>query len=1155
MRRNWCTSKSLAGLRRNVCLWLVALSGLLLSAPTYAQQNGITLQLREQPLSAFIQSVEQQTDFKFFYQEQEIDVRQEISVELQQADIRTALNIALKNTGINWQISEKRILLTPQEDGQSPSPSSLSLRGQVTDRDGLPIIGANIQVKGASIGCITDIDGNFHLNAPMGSELVISYIGYTTKTLAVSKQHFLQIYLDEDTKTLDEVVVVGYGTVKKRDLTGAVSSVKGDDLSLSGVSSIGHALGGKAAGLYIRQNSAQPGGGLDILVRGAGSVNASNDPLYIVDGFPIAKMDQATGGDAKMDPGTQGILNFLNPNDVESIEVLKDASATSIYGARAANGVVIITTKRGKVGKARVNYSYDYSFQKYTDKYDLLNLQEWMVQKNATTWEQWLWDNKVAPWGNKTIAEAEANPYNGIQYNRPYTDAQIAAAGTGTDWLGLITRNGHIQEHNVSLQGGSENTQYMLSFNYYDHKGIIRNSGMTRYTVKTNIDQKFLDIFKAGLNLTLTRIDNDNTQLGAGEFENSGIIRSAIQMGPNIQAYDEETGTYPLNPLVGKLPNPYSLLNNVDKGRTDRLLGNIFVEARPMEGLLLRVNAGLDHANINRNTYQPRTTLNGRDNNGVAYIYNTANDQYLLEATANYQRTFAEIHSLNLLAGTSFEQFNYNASELGNNNFVTDGFWWNNMASGSGTKIVKSAATVNKMMSYFFRAGYVLKNRYLLTATLRADGASVFAKNNKWGYFPSVALGWTLSEESFLRDADWLSNLKMRLSWGQTGNADISTNAFASYRAENSWINADYNPVTGVMLSKLENPDLKWETTTEWNLGIDFGFFNERISGSVELYQRVISDLLNTKPLNIYQEVPEVIANIGKTQSRGVEVTLNTRNIVTNDFYWATTITYSKYKDRWKERTTDWKPNVYESVDDPIRPIYSRIADHILQEGEQAPAAQPDLLPGQIVIKDVDGYVRDENGNPKVDENGRFMLLGHGDGIIDDADTKLIGTTDPGWMASMTNIIKYKDFDLNFMFNGMFDRIMQDPTEMAFGISGGGISASGYNALRSVQDRWTPDNPSTTHPSSFYNTGHNYTAGNFFYQKAWFIRLQNLSLGYTLPKSLIAKTKVLSNVRISASVNNLFVITPYGGLDPETDAYAAAYPNARTFSFGIDVTF
>ena len=439
--------------------------------------------------------------------------------------------------------------------------------------------------------------------------------------------------------------------------------------------------------------------------------------------------------------------------------------------------------------------------------------------------------------------------------------------------------------------------------------------------------------------------------------------------------------------------------------------------------------------------------------------------------------------------------------------------------------------------------------------TLRADGASVFAKNNKWGYFPSVAAGWTMSEENFMRNIDWLSNLKLRLSWGQTGNADISTNAFASYGAQGSWINSDYKTVSGVMKSRLENPDLKWETTTEWNLGLDFGFLKSRITGSVELYQRVISDLLNYKPLNTYQEVKQVMANIGKTQSRGIEVTLNTRNIVTKDFFWETSLTYTKYKDRWKERTPDWKPNVYEKETDPIRAIYSRRADHIMQIGEEAPTAQPDLRPGQIVIKDLDGYVRDENGNPKVDENGRFMLLGRPDGIIDEADTELIGTLDPGWMASMTNTFKYKGFDLNIMFNGMFDRIMQDPTEMDFGVNGGGIAQSGYNMLRTIKDRWTFDNPSTTRPSSYYITGTNYTAGDFFYQKAWFIRLQNISLGYTLPKSLLAKTKVLSNVRFHASVNNLFVITPYKGLDPETDAYAAAYPNARTFSFGVDVSF
>lgn len=1122
-----------------------------------AQNQKVSINVKNATLEQVFKSIERQTSYRFSFMNKTIDSKADITYNGSNTTVANVLKAVLGRKDLTWRvISDKSIVVYDSREVAKPSDNKrqhVKTSGRVVDENGNPVIGATVYDKTSNIGTITDIDGNFTINVPRGNVLTVTYLGYNT--LQANASDGMTCRMQPDSQTLDDVVVVGYGTMKKRDLTGAISSVKGEDVAQAGVASAAHALAGKAAGMYVRQNSAQPGGGLDILIRGAGSVNASNDPLYIVDGFPIAKIDQPSGSTSRMDPGTQGVLNFLNPNDIESIEVLKDASATAIYGARAANGVVIVTTKRGKQGKAVVNYSYNYSFQKYTDKYDLLSLGEWMQESNAASWEDWLWNNKVAPWGTKTLEEAKANPAQGINYRQPYTAEQIAAAGAGTDWLGLITRNGQIQEHNVSLQGGSELTQYMVSFNYYNHKGIVRNSGMTRYTGKVNVDQKFLDIFKAGLNLTLTRIDNDNTQLGSGRYENSGIIRSAIQMNPNVKAYDEETGTYPINPLLGQQPNPYSLLTNTDKGRTDRLLGNVFVEARPLAGLVLRVNAGIDHANIDRKTYQPRTTLYGSTMNGVAYIYNTANNQYLMEATATYHRVFGKKHDLNLLAGTSYERFNHDTSELGNNNFPTDAFLYNNMDKGTGNRITKSSSTENKMMSYFFRANYEFNDRYMVTATLRADGASVFAKNHKWGYFPSVALGWRMNEENFLRNVDWLSNLKLRLSWGQTGNADITTNAFASYAANGSWVNGSHNTLIGVMPSRIDNPDLKWETTSEWNFGIDFGFLRNRINGSIELYQREVSDLLNFKPLNSYQEVKQVIANVGKTQSRGMEVTLNTRNIVTKDFNWGTTLTFTKYKDKWKERTPDWKPNVYEKETDPIRPIYARRADHILQVGEQAPTAQPDLLPGQIVIKDLNGYVRDDNGNPKVDENGRFMLLGHADGIIDEADTELIGTQDPGWMAGMVNTFKYKNFDLSFAFSGMFDRIMQDPTYMDYGIWATDIAKNGYNALRAVRDRWTFDNPSTKHPSSYYLEGHNYTAGDFFYQKAWFIRMQNINLGYTLPKSLLAKTRVLTNVRLYASVNNLFVITPYDGLDPETDAYAAAYPNARTFSFGIDISF
>lgn len=1132
-------------------------AGALLGVPLQitAQQQKVSLKLNQASLKKTFSEIEKRTQYKFSYRDVTLDGCEPVTIQKKDVTVAALLSEILGARGLEYKwVQPSTIIVSAKVTVRQKNRKETKVTGVVVDTQGNPVIGATVQVPGKNIGTATDLSGRFALTVDENDQLEISYIGY--QTVHTRARSNMSITLKDDLESLDEVVVVGYGTQRKRDLTGSIARLNGDDLKFDGVSSVSQALGGKAAGLYVRQNSAQPGGGIDILVRGAGSVNAGNDPLYIVDGFPIAKLDQPNGGDKKMDPGTQSILNFLNPNDIESIEVLKDASATSIYGARAANGVVIITTKRGKTGSAKVSYSYDFSYQKYADIYDLLPLREWMQVRNDMTLELYMWNNQVAPYGKKTMAEADANPYNGVKLVYPYTASRIAAAGEGTDWLGLITRNGYINEHNVNLQGGSEKTQYMLSFNYFDQKGIVRNSGLTRYTLKSNIDQGFLNIFKTGLNLTLTRIENDNTQLGAAEYENSGIIRSAIQMSPEVKAYDAETGTYPVNPLLPKLPNPYSLLTNTDRGRTNRLIGNVYLEARPVDGLLLRGALGVDHAQLDRKTYQPRTTVNGNANGGVAYIYNTNNDQYLAEATATYHKTLADIHNVNFMVGASYEEFNHDISELGNNNFLTDAFLYNNLDAGTGTKIVKSNATKNKMESYFMRASYVLMDRYLFTGTMRADGASVFAKNKKWGYFPSASVGWLVSEEQFLKQTTWLSNLKLRLSWGQTGNADIGTNAFASFLAENAYVNSDYKTEIGVRKGKIENPDLKWETTTEWNFGLDFGFLKGRISGSVDIYQRTISDLLNYRLLNSYQELPRVMSNVGKTQGRGIEFALNTRNIQTKDFSWSTDFTFTKYKDRWKERTPDWKPAIYERVDDPIRPIYSRLYDHILQAGEPVPAAQPDLRPGQIVIKDVDGYQRDAAGNPMTDADGRFMLTGAPDGKIDDADTKLIGSLDPGWLAGLNNVFRYKGFELSFMFNGMFDRKIENPTMAAYGINCSGAIGGG-NGLRTNLERWTPTNPSTKYPSAFFGMGRGsyYTWGDFFYQDAWFIRLQNVSLSYQLPQAWLSKIGFISGLRLHASANNLFVITPYDGLDPETDAYAAAYPNARTYSFGVNISF
>lgn len=1023
---------------------------------------------------------------------------------------------------------------------------NIQISGVVKDVVGDPLIGVSVLVKGGTKGTSTDYNGFYTISAPADGTLVFSYVGMDTQEVKIGGSKKLDVTMTENGNYIDEVVVIGYGTVKKRDLTGSVSSVKSDDLNLAVAPSVAHALQGKAAGLVISQNSAQPGGGLDIRVRGEGSINGSKTPLYVVDGFPITELEQPSTTNERMVAGTQSVLNFINPADIESIEVLKDASATAIYGSRAANGVVLITTKRGKEGRTVVSYSGSYSIQQYTDNYDVYNLKEWMNAMNTATWDLWMYENNVYPYGNRTLQEAIDSPKNGVAYKLSFTDKQIAAAGEGTDWLDLITRNGSVQQHNVSVQGGSKNTNFMMSLNYYDNRGIIENSGMKRYSAKINVDQVINKYFKTGVNITASRIANDNTQLGAEEYEKSGMIRAAVQMNPNIPAQDED-GNYPVNPQLPTQPNPASLLLNTDKGLMDRILANAYVTYEPIKDLVFKFSMGMDRAHQSRKTYMPKETLFGGLSDGIATISENDSEKYLIETTGSYMKEFNRNHRINAVVGWSAEFNKDYYVSAGNNGFITDAFLWNSLQSGEGTKQVASGGSENKIYSAFARVGYTFMDRYLLTATFRADGASVFARNHKWGYFPSVALAWNMAEEPFMEPArSVVSMLKPRVSYGTVGNATgVTNNAFAAYYAQLAYNKQDNSQQTGVFLGRLENPDLKWETTKEFNVGLDFALFDGRIGGTFEFFERRITDLLTDKPLNTYHDLTFVSANIGTTGGRGFEFTLNTKNIVTKDFSWFSDITFSRVKNWWVEHTTDWKPSVYEGDNDPIRAIYSRKAIGIMQEG--------DLKPGQLIIEDLNGYLRDpETGDPVV-RNGRFVLTGKPDGIIDDADNRLLGSSDPGFTIGFNNTFRYKGFDLNFNFYGSFDRVMMDPTRMAYGVSAWGMAQYGYNGLRCLDDRWMPDNPSTKNPSSFFS-GSTYGYGDWFYEDAWYIRLQNITLGYTVPSTATTR-KIFQNMRFHVDVNNVFIITPYGGLDPETDSYAAAYPNARTFTVGVDIKF
>lgn len=1029
------------------------------------------------------------------------------------------------------------------------SEADITIKGIVLDELGQPMIGVTIVPKGSPRGTTTDFDGTFTIIVPSNTEaLVFSYVGYDNKEVLIASQTNLKVSMVPSSKTLNEVVIVGYGTQKKKNVLGAMSSVKGESLILSSAPSVLTALQGKVAGLQITQNSAQPGGGFNVQIRGAGSINASNDPLVVIDGFPVTNLQQPGTGN-RYDGGTQSILNSFNPNDIESIEVLKDASASAIYGARAANGVIMITTKKGKEGDVRVDYSGSYSYQKYNDSYDVLNLPEWMQLRNDASKENWEFINRVYPYSSKTLEEANAAPVNGIPYKRIYSDEQIRNAGQGTDWLSLVTRDGMVKQHNLSLRGGTKTTKYFLSGNLFDQEGIVKNSGLKRSTVHFSIDQKLTDYINFGMNMTKSRIKNQNSQLGGDQFENSGIIRSAIQQGPNIAAIDE-LGNYPINPDNALEPNPYSLLTISDEGVIDRTMTNFYAEIKPLKGLTARFQAGFDQGNTSRSTYLPRTTLYGALENGKATINSQKKDDDLLDIILTYNTKIGDNNSFTFMAGYSQSTFRNERASLGNSNFITDAFLWNNMNAGAGTKLTTSSKNEDSYRSYFSRINYSYKDKYLLTSTIRRDGVSFFAANKKYALFPSISVGWDASQESFMTGiSDYVSQLKFRFGYGAVGNsAGLSKGAFY---AQPAYLNADESIWTGVFASRLENPDLKWETTTEKNFGVDFEILNRRVSGSIEIYDRVISDLLMEKPINSYHEINTVWANVGSTQTKGVEVTINTVNVRTPDFKWNTTFTYSQFKTNWKERAPDWKPSVYMSYNDPLRAQYSQLSDGIMQIGEVVPA-QPDLFPGQIKIKDINGFVRDGAGNPVTDANGVFLRTGEADGKIDEADTVLLGSADPDFSAGLSNTITWRDFQLNFVFNGMFGRKIVDQTDFAYGVTAVGVAQNGRNALRSVYDRWTPDNPTNTRPASHFGYTQ-YGSGDFFLQDASFVRLQSVSLSYNLPKRWFGKYMQGAAVRVDGQ--NLFIITKYDGIDPETDGYAAAYPNVKTYTVGIDLKF
>lgn len=1104
---------------------------------TYAQNVRINLNMTNSTVKEVLKGIENKSEFTFFYNDKEVDTNRKVSVEANNQSISEILTTILPNC--SFRLRDKNIIITPNASNETTvaQQQKKNISGVVVDTNGEPVIGANVLVKGLILGTVTDADGKFNLEVPDKSVLSVSYIGYISQEIRVGSASKYDIILKEDSKSLEEVVVIGYGTVKKSNLTGAITQIKSDDLPQTANMSLGQMMTGKAAGMQVSLSSAQPGGGVWVQIRGNAAGGAGNKgPLYVIDGYPISTDNIEPESGNRYNSGSKSPLNNLNPADIASIEILKDASATAIYGARAANGVVLITTKRGKEGeKPKVQYSGSVSMQKRVKQIDMLNGPDFMQETNRVLYEDWMSVNKIGPYGNVDPSTVK-NPYE-----PKYSDKQIADAQT-TDWLGAVERNGVMTQHNLSLTGGTDKTSYYISGSYFDQQGVIKNNGIKRYSGRANFDQKLGKYIKTGVNFNLSQVNSDNVALGSGQNEDAGVIRAAMNANPTIPIYDKE-GNYMLDPDQPYLANSVSLLDISDESTVNQLLGNFYLIVTPFEGLDVKMNAGFQQEKGERNTYVPKTTLYGAKAGGEASKSLSNRSSKLFDITASYMKTFAEKHTLSAMAGYSYQHFSSNGFNAGNSRFITDAFKWNSLSSGENTKpTVGSFGNEEVLGSVFARLNYNFDDRYLISATMRGDASSKFAKNHKWGYFPSVAVAWRMINEKFMSEQEIVSDLKWRVSLGQTGNSNIGNNALALYETGKNYNFGDQQSI-GVAQSQLANPNLKWETTTELNVGLDFGFFKNRITGSMEFFTRRISDLLDKKILMQYNPINEVMANIGAKGSKGFELGINTRNLI-GEFQWSTDFVFSLYRDRWLERNPQWKKAIYENEKDMLNSYYNYLSDGLIQPSDMNPDGtcrlphMPNAKPGMIKYKDVNG--RDGNGN----------LVAGPDGKLDDADIIYQGTKTSKFYLGFGNTFVYKGFDLNIFFYGYFGRKLENPAYDWY-LKRSWFLKDGVNMATAVKDRWAHDNPNGRFPNSMMNPYEK--DSDFWLENANFLRCKNITLGYTLPK-IKNLDKVIQNLRVYGDVQNPFVITKYSGVDPEMDGMAA-YPTQLTVSFGVDITF
>lgn len=1017
------------------------------------------------------------------------------------------------------------------------SAQTVKVTGAVFDENGEPLVGVSVRtLSDKNKGTVSGVDGVFSIEVEKKEKLVFSYLGFVERVISVANiKPNAHILMKEDRVALDEVVVIGYGTAKKKDITGSISSVSAEQLEETPAVSLNQALQGKSAGVQVQLSDNSPGGGVSVLIRGRGSINQSNDPIYVVDGIIM-----------------EGTLNNINVNDIASIDILKDASAAAIYGSRAANGVVIVTTKRGKEGKAKITFSSRTSFQTPSNLPKMLTAQELAEIRIEGNVNAQL-DSKFLANPNMSIEEyrsefhALKQQYTQELPSSMFSDVerQTLLAGESYDWYDQISQTGIVQDYTLALSGATDKTNYYISLNYYDQRGIIQGTGHRRFSFRVNLEQQIKSWLKIGVNSSYY----DGSTIYGGATIGSGL-------GANPMYPFEIDGEAPLEIpyYTSQGQNNPILSKQIDNdAKSNRLSVNAYLQIDFFKDLFLKSSVSLDQVNNFSGYFAPSNIKQGQSVNGEAQIKNDRWTDIMQENSLNYSHLFDDVHRINLMLGNTIQVNNYFGNTQYGNGFASNVMGYNNIGAASEFPAARQASSKTRwaLASFIGRLNYAYKDNYIVTFTGRYDGNSRYAKGHKWGFFPSVALAWRISGEKFMNNTStWLDDLKLRLGWGQLGNSNLAL--YSSFTKLAPGITVDYmgNAINTIQNTDqiMGNKDLRWERQQQINAGIDFSAFNNRLRLTLDVYKKNSKDLILLTPLPVTTGYLNLYSNVGELENRGIEISLGGRLIATEDFTWDLDINWSTNKNKLKslyggltERMNDASNplNAGWWVGEPLGTIYTYRYEGIWQwdDDRHLMDIMKDGLEGG------DTYYPGENKIADLD----------GDNQITTNDREIVGYTDPKGYGGISTTLAYKNWSLNVVFNYVYGNDVFNRSYHEYTL---GAGYGFQNMFSDVLNRWSVDNQNGDIPRAHSNNLDRMLISSRVVQDGSYLRMKNIMLTYQFPLQWIKKIG-LGSLNLYVAGENLWTLTGFKGSDPESvsTGYDETYPNARAFTFGLNLSF